>query len=993
MLESGQTLGHFKIVRKLGEGGMGEVYLAEDQKLTRHVAIKTLSNAIFEDSERQQRFYREARTAAQISHPNVMSIFEIDSAKDPASGNDLNYIVMEYVRGKPLGDYIRENSPDMPKMLRLAEKIAAGLSSAHQMNIVHRDIKFENVIVDDDGNPKILDFGLAKPIDAVKLDEKNENGDTISEDLTKAGKILGTISFMSPEQVQGKPVDSRSDIFAFGILLYRMLTGEAPFKGETQVSTMAKILETPHESPRRRNPNIPPELERIVDKCLRKDPGDRYQDTRDLVVDLRNLRRDFDSGVTGAISAVSDAAQGTRKGFLSGRRVAAFSIVAAFLLIVLAFGSGVFDGLRSLFSAGETSVKTLQNSLAIIGFENKTGEPELNWLETGLPEILLTDLSQTRDIHIFSQQRILDCFPMERRLNHTHEQSVDAARSLGASRLLSGTFFKLGDKIRIDARLEDVKTGQIILGEKVIGDDPFVLVDSLTAKVANALDLTETSSVTRYTSSSPEAFKQYHLGMEFFWANEYDSAIERFNQAIAIDSIFALPYMRIGMAYVFQGRQTEGARYLALARQHEEKLPIRERNLLDAYSDLWVDQNFDHAFAKFSSMLRDYPDDPEIRTIYALFVEVFQRDSTAAFANLDTVLIKYPTYPFALEQYAQLKESHEDYTRAIDFTERLRGTLPDAIAPKYRLARLYMRQGRFGDARKLAEQLARDYPNDERPLARLITLAIYDRDFDAADQYVEQLRRLKPDDAYHLVEYYDYKADLAMWRGQFDNAMNYRFERLKQARITGDSVIVFAAYSSISNQYERFKMTDSAVYYSEQAHRWANPLNKISYAFTLVNADTANIAKARPMVTDAITEFRSRFPREFWGVINHLEELFNAYASADTAALIEAYGQFSRSQGQKANADVFRKGLLQVLAGQPKAGIETLSIFVAGPYVSTSAWVYLNSCYYIGRAQQALGRNNEAVANYREVLKFWSNPDHDHQVITDSRERLSKLTS
>ncbi|TET95767.1 MAG: serine/threonine protein kinase, partial [Candidatus Zixiibacteriota bacterium] len=390
MLNLGQMIAHFKVVKKLGEGGMGEVYLAEDQKLKRQVALKVLPADYFEDTERQQRFQREAKTAARISHANVMAIYDIGAVADPTTGREMNYIVMEHIQGEPLTDYLQHHPNDMATVVRLAEKIASGLAAAHKINIVHRDIKALNIVVNKDGEPKILDFGLAKPLDALQWGDKDDGTETVSQQLTTAGKIGGTVSYMSPEQARGEEVDIRSDIFSFGILLYKMATGYLPFTGSSPVSTLAKILEARPESPRLKNQNVPTELERIIDKCLQKDPGDRYQDTRDLVVDLRNLRRQYDSGPTDSLSAVRDIPSDIHKSRVLGLGWKKLALIAAALVVLIAVFTGVFD---TSSSDGVPTLQAGENSLAILSFENKTGDAGLDWMETGLPEILLTDLA------------------------------------------------------------------------------------------------------------------------------------------------------------------------------------------------------------------------------------------------------------------------------------------------------------------------------------------------------------------------------------------------------------------------------------------------------------------------------------------------------------------------------------------------------------------------------------------------------------------------
>ncbi|MFH1699597.1 MAG: serine/threonine-protein kinase, partial [Candidatus Zixiibacteriota bacterium] len=229
MLEPNQQIAHFKIVKKIGVGGMGEVYLAEDTKLKRRVALKILLAEFFEDDERKSRFQREARTAAQMTHQNIMGIYDIGSVTLPDSGREINYIVMEHIEGQSLKDYLNKPIIDIAEIIHLSEHIAAGLAAAHKLNIIHRDIKASNIIIDETNHPKILDFGLAKPIDTFQTDTAGESTDTVSQDLTQSGKIIGTVSYMSPEQIRGELIDTRSDIFSFGILLYRMVTGKMPF--------------------------------------------------------------------------------------------------------------------------------------------------------------------------------------------------------------------------------------------------------------------------------------------------------------------------------------------------------------------------------------------------------------------------------------------------------------------------------------------------------------------------------------------------------------------------------------------------------------------------------------------------------------------------------------------------------------------------------------------------------------------------------------------
>ena len=985
MLKAGQTFAHFKIINKLGEGGMGAVYLAEDQKLHRKVALKTLTGEFFGDVERLERFRREARTAAQISNAYVMSTYDIGEAPDEETQAAINYIVLEYVEGRPLGEYIKEERPDLSHLVRLAEKVATGIAAAHKLNIVHRDIKPDNVLVDDNGDPKILDFGLAKPVEPVKMEGGGEGTRTVSDELTKVGKIMGTVSYMSPEQVKGEKVDTRSDIFAFGVLLYRMVTGEMPFTGPSQVETMAKILEASFPAPSIKNDQVPPELERIITKCLQKDPEERYQSSRDLVVDLRNVRRQYDSGLSDSVSGLTTRTMPRAKrrgtvGIVIGALVVVVAGVLLYQYLTPESGSGIPHGVQ----AGT-------NTLGILGFENKTGDQQYDWLETGLPEILLTDLSQKQPAPIISQQRILDCLDVDKKADHTHEECVKAARSLGVTRLLQGSLIRLGDKIRIDARVEDAATGQIIMAEKVVGDDPYVLVDSLTAKVGQLLNIAPSGGLESLVSS-PEAFKEYHLGMEHFWAGRYDDAVDAFKRAIAIDSTFALPYMRIGMANVFQGRRPEGVAAFMEAKQLEGGLPTRERSLLDAYIDTWVHNNFSEAFIKMSTLVQNYPDDAEIRTIYALFIDTFQRDTVAVFAQLDTVMRVYPTYPFALEQRAQLAYKYGKYDDAITYNERLQRLLPNALDPQVQLVRLYTRQGRREEAWSLAQRLHEQFPDAEAPLFRLMSLAILRRDFKAARDYTEALRSCKPDDPYTLIDYYDNRANLACWEGHLKDCLSFLRKRAEQSLKCNDSTQITGSYMAMAYFYREFQVWDSVRPTAWKAWKYAGRFTKFSYPLWLVGSDRALADSARPLMKTSVNEFKAGVPKDFWPIADNLEELFESVAASDTVAMIACFKKISDRTPNVADDNRREMGILQVKYRRYEDGLGNLDVFVEGPYESISAITYLLSRYYMGVANDELQQRDEAIKNLNEVLKYWGKSDIQIDQIKDARARLDRLT-
>lgn len=994
MLQNGDKIDHFEIIRRLGAGGMGEVFLARDTRLNREVALKILHADFLGDDERRQRFMREARSAAGISHPNVAAIYDLGQGTDPQTGQELHYIVMEYIAGQSLSDYLKNSPGDIKTLIRLAEKIASGLAAAHKVNIAHRDIKPDNIIIDADENPKILDFGLAKPVAPVQMEDSGEQTDTISQELTRAGKIVGTVSYMSPEQIKGDPVDSRTDIFSFGIVLYRMVTGVAPFEGDTQVSTLAKILESQPESPRLKNEGIPSELERIVNKCLHKNAADRYQDTRDLVVDLRNLRREFDSSVSGQFSGVIDKTE-SGGGWKTINR-AALGIVAILIIagVIWKLLPGQKSDIIPTVTAGE-------NTLAILGFENKTGDDDLDWLETGLPEILLTDLAQNQSLSIISRDRIMDCLRREGKdieISTSHTDCLDAARQLGAQHALSGTFYKLGDQIRIDARLEEIVTGKIILTEKVQGAEPFVLVDSLTGKIATQLNIADNSQsevdFTTFTSTSPESYREYHEAMKLFGAELYDQAIEGFMRAIAIDSTFALPYMRIGMAHIFEGRQDEGKRWFMLANKYAGRLPLRERNLLDIYTNTWVTSKFDDAFTKMERLVDNYPDDKEARSIYALMLFTFNSDTTAAFAQFDSALIQDPQYLFALSQKGDTYRKLELYDQALELIHTAHRYHPESPTPPLQLARIYLNQDKYDKAINAYREVVDKFPDQSDALMALHRVYILTGDFDQAQYYLNLYKERFGDDPFNLMYYYNAQANLELWQGHFKKHMDNLIEGLKAAHASGDQAQTSGFYSSIADFYISYKMYDSALFYNDKLLETANMVfQKIDYPINLVKIDRAYSDSATLLFEQYYKEISAMLPEGMMPMVTGVRKMFEGLRDADTLRVINGIeGIISATSGNN-TGNKRTLGYRAAQIGQYEKAIKMLEPSVIGDNKSSSANSYLRSVYYLAISYEGIGQIEKAKEYYEEFLKYWGDADRQLEQIVDAQKRLARLTS
>jgi len=987
MLQPGQEFAHFRIIRKLGEGGMGAVFLAEDQKLGREVALKILPQEFSEDEERRERFEREARVAARINNTNVTSIFDLGMAEESGSGRRLAYIVMEYVPGVHLRDYISTHSLEMTDILRLAEKIAAGLAAAHKLKIVHRDIKPENILVNEEGEPRILDFGLAKPLDAP-LQMSNDD-ETVAAGLTQAGKIIGTVNYMSPEQAQGGLLDTRSDVFSFGILLYRLATGDAPFSGPTQMTVLAKIIEGTHDPARSRNEAVDPELERIIDKCLQKDPANRYQQTQELVDDLRNLRRQYDSGMSqSSISAKRDAVPPA-----GGGRKRLVPLVVA-LVAVIALG-GWFLSQRG--SGGDTVVAG-ENRLAILGFENKTGDDQLAWLGSGLPEILLTDLSQYADLNLLSLEQVED----ELRRSGTDPEKasrgewVEASKRLGATSVLSGSYFRLGDRIRIDARLVEPTSGGILFADKVVGEDAFALVDNLADVVTAALQLNAQQNALASSrdimTDSQEAYRLYHLGQQKFLLGFDEEARSEFEQALAADSTFALAYLRIGMSHIFNGRSQMGEEFIKKALHFQEKLPPRERALVDIYADAFMRQEYGELYTKMQSFVTAYPDDKEARSIYGQIIVAFSADTTRAFAEFDKVLEQDPTYPLALQFYAQNLAQFNEYDRAIAYMRTLKKAFPESPTAYQTIPGYLEAQGKWEEAMQAFEEFRKRFPNNPDVLGDMSRLAIRMRDFDGARRFVEEIDRIRPDDVQWARSAELLLGNLSNWQGHFREGLEHYRKALGFAYAMRDSQVIVSSLSVMSVYMARFEMPDSSVVYSRMAHEISPPTNKMSYPVFVVTLFPERADEVRPIMLDAEKEFQRYTPRDLWHFTKLNRDIFEAYAEADTVRIIELYRKIQELPQSQRGDNARELGILLARTGQYADALVYLDEAMDTKSPTSTAWRYMNITYWMGVCHEGLGDLDAAREKYKEVLQYWNDADLQLESITGARQRLARLT-
>jgi tetratricopeptide (TPR) repeat protein len=980
----GQTISHYRILEKLGGGGMGVVYKAEDTKLGRPVAIKFLPQDLAKDRQAIERFEREARAASALDHPNICVIHEIDEQEGRP------FIVMQLLEGQTLKHVIESKPMRLDRLLDLGIQIADGLEAAHAKGIVHRDIKPANIFVRQRGQAKILDFGLAKLAPRRVAESAGISAlptAVTSEDfLTSPGTALGTITYMSPEQARGEELDARTDLFSFGAVLYEMATGRAPFSGTTTAVIFDGILHRAPAPASRVNPDLPAELEHIIAKALEKDREVRYQSAAELRADLTRMRRDT-SGERILIEAPAKPRRLPRRAVWAGAAVLALAVVAV-----------VVWQLASRFRG--TAAPGAPKAIAIIEIENLSQDPSLNWLGSGVVDLLTTDLAQAKGLDVISTERVRGLIVGKLKPGESlpADQAQRVAKEAGADLFVSGGLLKVAQGLRLDLRVQDTATGKVVLADKVEGDNPqaiFSMVDKATARIASGLapsgGAVEANAAASLTSNL-DALHAYEEGLSYDERLLLDQAAASFRRATQLDPQFAMAYYRLAQVLFASGSPREARQTIAQAAQLARRLPIpEEQKLLIQANQFANDDRLEDAAQLLQTVVRQFPREIEPRMDLGSYLNGLGRFSEAAAihgeaARLDpkqaapNLLLAYD-YAFvgdqsralaALEKYAALLPPNDP--NPIDSrgdVYALTGQLDNAIAEYKKNLALHPE---FSFPGGTALKVALAYLHEGKyPLAETFARSAYEKVSGTDHAYAASVL-----------------GDIEVARGGFDRAAAYYAEAAR----------LFAATKPDLTEAELWKAAET---YFEQRQ----PQAAIAWAGHQSGFGVAEIRG----VADLVLGNASAAEKEFAAVRAAAAPLWGDYATEKTiefdrlrAASYTGHWQevisgWPQLPGDFDFANSFQLGRAYAESSMPGQAEQKLQLArrVAFNWAQPALTAYHDSLssalaeFYLAKVLEQEGKKADAASLYQQFLSHFENPAARLPQIPEAQAALKRL--
>jgi serine/threonine protein kinase/tetratricopeptide (TPR) repeat protein len=973
---------------------MGVVYRALDLKLDREVALKVLPPDLVADAERKRRFVLEAKAAAKLEHPHIGVVHEIDEA------DGITFISMELIRGEQLRDVLTQGPLPPRRALDIATEVAEGLAKAHEEGIVHRDLKPANIMVTEDGHTKIIDFGLAKLIEPFS--SESSDVETVTRGGTDPGKVMGTVSYMSPEQARGQAIDHRSDIFTFGILLHEMLTGHLPFKSDSGVETLNAILKDP--APRLASAGLDMEdeagfkLQSLLDKCLAKQPTERYQTIKDVLSDLRAVKRQLESGPT-------KSSQGR-----SSRRPWVWAVGGGILaaLAVIAF----LSQRPSQDSEDATHSTVSKPSIAVLFFDNMSKDPELDWLRVGLADMLSTDLAQSTDIRVLTTDRLYQILEEIDRLDVPITSAAlvkEVAEEGEVENILLGSFMKAGDQLRVSVRLQEVQSGEVLASERVEGvgeSSIFEMADELTNRVRSKLEIPREApnrSIEELTTSSPVAYRLFIEGGALQSKELYAEAIALLEKAVETDPDFAEAHHRLALIHWNLGHDTQAEQHARLALAQADRLSDRIRYRLEARVNSFREVDFARAIQAYKNVV-EMGDGPNNLAFRYLLLErceeaiaLLEDYKTASRGNFRT-----------MAPYTNLGACYNamgNYEKARRLYQEMLERFPKNVPCYQYFGALYTYWDRLDNAMEAFEEIETSLPGYPRAQLGRWWVAVLQGDWERAEVEARDLAESK-DERWQWQGQMNL-AILELYRGQAQNALAL----LARAADLYHEPSLFTGWArSMAGHVflQKHQLVDAVKVAKLAQHDGkGNPpeweglfLESVSLAKQGSFEKAEQKAEELLRRTESIpTEKEKRRRLHLIGEINlarhqpataieKLEQALTMLPPRGRSGYIHA----SRI-GPPAHAPIWYSLASAYLDASDEESASKWYRRIIDCGVERVEWpiLYIRSFYFLGKIHESRGDTDEARECYRRFYEYWKDGDIDRERVKEAKSKIDMM--